>query len=141
VVTTNAVGVYSVTSLPVGHYTATFDSPGFDTLKFEKLALEVGETRVLNVVMQLGGIKTEITVRELAPDLDQTTAAIGSVIEASQTQDLPLNGRSWVRLLTLVPGAIDAASSTEDQVRFVGMSQEDNNFRFDGVDATGINHQ
>jgi uncharacterized protein (TIGR03435 family) len=109
VVTTNAVGVYSVTSLPVGAYTATFDSPGFDTLRFERLALEVGETRVLNSVLQLGGVKTQISVREPAPDLDQTTAAIGSVIEGSQTQDLPLNGRSWVRLLTLVPGAIDAS--------------------------------
>ncbi len=110
-------------------------------MSFARLALDVGETRVLNVVLQLKGIQTRVTVREPAPDLDQTTAAIGSVVEASQTQDLPLNGRSWVRLLTLVPGAIDAGSGTEDQVRFVGMSQEDNNVRFDGVDATGINHQ
>jgi hypothetical protein len=141
VVLTNAAGVYTVTSLPVGDYTAIITSPGFETLKFERLAMEVGQTRILNAILQVGSVQTEVFVREHAPDLDQTSAAIGSVIKGSQTQDLPLNGRSWVRLLTLVPGAIDAASGTEDQVRFAGLSQEDNNFHFDGVDATGINHQ
>jgi hypothetical protein len=52
VVTTNAAGVYGIASLPVGYYIATFDSPGFDTLRFERLALEVGQTRVMNVVLQ-----------------------------------------------------------------------------------------
>ncbi len=91
--------------------------------------------------MSLQNANTTISVTETPPDLDEYSARIGAVISGSQTQDLPLNGRSWVRLLTLVPGAIDDASGTEDQVRFAGLSQEDNNFLFDGVDATGINHQ
>jgi len=43
--------------------------------------------------------------------------------------------------MTLIPGAISSGTGTQDSIRFAGLSQEDNNFRLDGVDATGINHQ
>ena len=140
-IVTNGVGLYTVTSLPVGDYTATITAAGFQTVTFQKFSLEVGQTRTLNVSMPLQSVASGVSVTETASDLDQSSAQIGSVIKGSQTQDLPLNGRSWVRLLTLVPGAIDGASGTEDQVRFAGLSQEDNNFHIDGVDANGINHQ
>jgi hypothetical protein len=52
-----------------------------------------------------------------------------------------VNGRYWASLEALVPGAISAGTGTQDTIRFSGLSQEDNNFRFDGVDATGLNHQ
>lgn len=137
----NAAGAYTISGLPVGRYVETVTTDGFDTVKFEPFTFEVGQTRTLNVALQPKRITTQISVEEAAPPIDLSSAQIGSVVKGSQTQDLPLNGRSWVRLLTLVPGAIDAGSGTEDQVRFAGLSQEDNNFRFDGVDATGINHQ
>jgi hypothetical protein len=138
---TNAAGAYTISSLAVGDYTVTIAAPGFSTLRFERVTLEVGETRILNAALTLSSVDSQVSVVDTVADLDQSSAQIGSVIKGSQTQDLPLNGRSWVRLLTLVPGAIDGASGTEDQVRFAGLSQEDNNFHFDGVDATGINHQ
>jgi hypothetical protein len=138
---TNGAGLYTITSLPVGEYTASILAPGFETVKYAKFSLDVGQTRTLNAVMPLQSVASEVSVTETTTALDQSSAQIGSVIQGSQTQDLPLNGRSWVRLLTLVPGAIDGASGTEDQVRFAGLSQEDNNFHIDGVDANGINHQ
>jgi hypothetical protein len=42
---------------------------------------------------------------------------------------------------SLLPGAISSGTGTQDTIRFSGLSQEDNNFRLDGVDATGLNHQ
>src|SRR5260370_11978406 len=43
--------------------------------------------------------------------------------------------------MALTPGAVSSGPGTEDAIRFSGLSQEDNNFRFDGVDATGLNHE
>jgi len=43
--------------------------------------------------------------------------------------------------MILIPRRVDSGSGTQDQIRFAGLSQEDNNFRSNGVDATGINHQ
>jgi len=137
---TNSSGTFTVAALPVGDYAVTIASQGFETLKFERFSLQAGETRTLNALLRVQSVNTSISIADATPDLDQASAQIGSVITGSQTQDLPLNGRSWVRLLTLVPGGIDGASGTEDQVRFAGLSQEDNTVLFDGVDATGINH-
>ncbi len=138
---TSDSGTFTISPLPIGRYEASVEAPGFEPLKIQAFSLEVGQTRTLNAALQLGSVSTEVSVVEASPALNMSSAEIGSVVKGSQVQDLPLNGRSWVRLLTLVPGAIDNGSGTEDQVRFAGLSQEDNNFHFDGVDATGINHQ
>jgi hypothetical protein len=91
--------------------------------------------------LAVGTVGASVQVTEAAADLNQTSAEIGGVIQGAQVQELPMNGRSFVRLMSLVPGAIDDAGSTQDQIRFAGLSQEDNNFQMDGVDAGGINHQ
>jgi hypothetical protein len=43
--------------------------------------------------------------------------------------------------MALVPGAMDAGGGTQKSIRFAGRGGDDNNFRFDGVDATGISNQ
>jgi hypothetical protein len=141
VVDTNSAGVYTFSALPLGQYTASIAAAGFDTENVELFTLEVGETRTLNVMLRVNPVHDEVTVVAAAPDLNLTSAVVGGVINANQTEDLPVNGRYWVVLESLIPGALSSGSGTEDTIRFNGLSQEDNNFRLDGVDATGINHQ
>jgi hypothetical protein len=141
VATTNGVGAYSFSSLPVGQYTASVAAVGFQTLEFAPFNLEVGETRTVNATLAIGAVGASVQVTEASADLNQSSAEIGGVIQGAQVQELPMNGRSFVRLMSLVPGAIDDGGSTQDQIRFAGLSQEDNNFQMDGVDAGGINHQ
>jgi Carboxypeptidase regulatory-like domain/TonB dependent receptor len=138
---TNAAGAYSFTSLPVGQYIASIAAPGFQTLQFEAFTLQVGETRTLNAELRINTVGESVQVIAPATNLNQASAEIGDVIQGAQVQQLPTNGRSFVRLMSLVPGAIDDGGSTQDQIRFAGLSQEDNNFHMDGADATGINHQ
>jgi hypothetical protein len=138
--TTNAAGAYTVGFLPVGEYTGSITAEGFETLRIEPFVLEVGRTQTLNETMAVGHVKSEVTVQAATPGLDQSSAEIGSVIERGQIQDIPLNGRNWASLMSLTAGAIDSANGVESGVRFAGLSQEDNNYHFDGVDATGINH-
>jgi hypothetical protein len=75
------------------------------------------------------------------PLLDQTTNSLGAVIEREQAQELPLNGRNWANLTTLVPAAVDTGGSNQRSVRFAGRGRDDNNFTYDGVDATNIINQ
>jgi hypothetical protein len=138
---TNSAGAYTLSALPVGQYTASITAVGFAPLSVQRFALEVGETRTLNAVLSVGALTSTVAVVAAAADLNQTSAEIGGVIQGSQTQELPLNGRYWASLMALVPGAMDSGSGGQSTIRFAGLSQEDNNFRFDGVDATGINHQ
>ncbi|MBO0861403.1 MAG: TonB-dependent receptor [Chloracidobacterium sp.] len=138
---TNATGAYTVSSLPIGSYTMSIVANGFKPLRIDTFALNVGQTRTINPIMEVGAVTSEVSVVAASSDLDQATAEIGGVIQGSQTQALPVNGRYWASLMALIPGAISSGTGTQDNIRFAGLSQEDNNFRFDGVDATGINHQ
>jgi hypothetical protein len=138
---TNSAGVYTFTGLPVGQYAASIDAAGFDVVQIQSLTLEVGETRTLNATLQLRSVSSNVTVVDAAPDLNLASSEVGGVITGKQTDALPVNGRYWASLMALVPGAISSGTGTQDAIRFSGMSQEDNNFRFDGVDATGLNHQ
>jgi hypothetical protein len=138
--TTNAAGAYTLDFLPIGEYTGTITAKGFETLTIDPFVLEVGQTRTINERMSIGAVASQVTVQATAPGLDQASGEIGGVIQRGQIQDIPLNGRNWASLLSLTPGAIDSANGVESGVRFAGLSQEDNNFLFDGVDATGINH-
>lgn len=136
----NSAGVYVINSLPVGEYTATITANGFQKVEFKPFRLQVGENRVLNIQLTVASVNTvvEVTAED---DLNRASASVGGVIGGTQISELPMDGRAFERLESQVPGAIDDGGSTEDQIRFVGESQEDNNFQMDGIDAGGINHQ
>jgi hypothetical protein len=138
--TTNAAGAYTFDFLPVGEYEGSVTAKGFGTVRIDAFTLDVGQIRTLNEKLTVGDIVSQVTVQATSSALDQSSAEIGGVIQRSQIQDIPLNGRNWASLMSLTPGAIDSATGVESGVRFAGLSQEDNNFLFDGVDATGINH-
>jgi hypothetical protein len=101
----------------------------------------VGETRTLNADLRVGAVSSDVEVVAQTTSLNQTSAEVSAVIERSQLQDLPVNGRYWASMESLLPGAISSGTGTQDTIRFAGLSQEDNTFRLDGVDATGLNHQ
>jgi hypothetical protein len=127
----SAAGAYTLSFLPVGQYTMSVAAQGFDAVRIEPFPLNAGQTRTLNIMMKIGALSSEVTVVAATPDLDQTSAEIGGVIQGIQTQALPVNGRYWATLMALIPGAIDSGSGTQDQIRFAGLSQEDNNLRID----------
>jgi hypothetical protein len=138
---TNGAGVYTFSALPVGQYEISIAAIGFQNLRIQNFTLDVGETRTLNASLGVAAVSTDVTVVGANPDLNLTSAEVGGVIQGSQLQDLPVNGRYWADLESLAPGAISSGTGTQDTIRFSGLSQEDNNFRLDGVDATGLNHQ
>src|SRR5581483_7704969 len=137
---TNSGGVYTFSSLPLGQYTLSVSADGFELEKVEAFTLEVGETRTLNVPLRVSSVHSDVSVVAATPDLDTSSAVVGGTITGSQTEALPVNGRYWASLETLIPGAVSSGTGTQDTIRFSGLSQEDNNFRLDGVDATGLNH-
>jgi hypothetical protein len=105
------------------------------------VTLAVGETRNIDVRMDVATVESQANVDATTSPLDTNSAAVASVIQSAQVQDIPLNGRNWATLMVLAPGAIDTGDSDQKSVRFVGRSIDENSFRFDGVDATGIVNQ
>ena len=138
---TNKSGVYTVSSLPTGEYNVSFNAAGFGAHEIKDLRLDVGETRSLSIALDVANVASSVDVTPADGGLSKSSAEIGGVVHGSQATEIPLNGRNYVGLVSLVPGAIDSGTGTQDQVRFGGLSDEDNNWHLDGVDNSGINHQ
>jgi hypothetical protein len=138
---TSSQGTYALDGLPVGRYTVTFGKPGFAEVRVEQVDQGVGQTRTLDAPLRVKASAESATVREPLVRLDTASAVVGASIEQAQLRDLPLNGRNWSSLTALAPGAIDNGPSDQRTIRFAGHGLDDNDFLFDGVDASGILNQ
>ncbi len=137
----SGAGVYSLNGLPVGHYRVTVKLNGFQTFTWNNVQLQVGQNLTLDARLQLASTSTSVDVKDTAPPLDEVSASVGGVVSGEQVRQLPINGRSWASLETQTPGAMDTGSDNQRSIRFAGHGLDDNNYRFDGVDATGIQNQ
>ena len=100
---TNAKGEYTITPLPVGPYRVRFELSGFKTAEVTA-TLTVGQVARVDMKMQLGGVSQTIEVVAAAPVIDKSTSEISTLVSAQQIENLPLNGRNFTQLATLVPG-------------------------------------
>lgn len=138
---TSPQGAYDIPELPIGTYTVTFTYKGFRSTRFEDVVEEVGKTRTLNVKLQLAEAAEQVTVSSATQPLDQTSDSLGTEIEQKQVNELGLNGRNWATLTALAAGAIDTGGSNQRSIRFAGRGRDDNNFTYDGIDATNVINQ
>ena len=134
-------GNYSVPELPVGIYTVAFEHQGFKKLEFVDVEQAVGRTRTLDATLEVAGGEERISVSSASALMDRNNSTVTGLIERTQADELPLNGRDWSALTAFVPGAIDTGGSNQRTVRFAGRGLDDSNFTYDGVDATNIVNQ
>src|SRR5205809_215558 len=80
-VNTSEAGNYSIPSLPVGAYELTAELAGFKQQVRRGITLAVGQDAVVNLTMEVGEIKDNVTVTEDAP-LVNTTLSSTSVLSA-----------------------------------------------------------
>ena len=145
-VTTDASGNYDVSLLPVGTYTVKVDSPGFKSTAVADLAVEAGDRARADVKLQTGNVGETVSVEAETPLLQADSATVSSTVTAKAVQDLPLNGRNFVQLVQLVPGAnegpgngLTSGGRPDDRRQTSGFSvngQDNtlNDFTIDGID-------
>lgn len=137
----DASGNYSIPQLPVGIYTVTFEHQGFNTLEFVDVEQVIGRTRTLNAALQVAGGEERVNVSAASALMDRNNSAVTGLIEKTQAEELPLNGRNWSSLAAFVPGVVDIGGSNQRSLRFAGRGTDDDNFSYDGIDATNIVNQ
>jgi hypothetical protein len=134
-------GSYDIPELPIGTYRVICSASGFQKLIVDDLEQTVGHTRTLDITLQVGSVTQQVNVSGRDLQLDETTDTLGARTEPDQVRDLPLNGRNWSTLTALAPGAVDTGGSNQRSIRFAGRGLDDNNFTYDGIDATNIVNQ
>src|SRR5215216_1336027 len=89
----------------VGAHRLTASLSGFQTVTRTGLQLLLNQT--LTVPIQLGPatLTETVTVTGEAPLVDTKESTVGANIDPRQVQDLPINGRNWMDLTLLAPGA------------------------------------
>jgi hypothetical protein len=142
VIVTDSRGQFVVSSLPIGRFTVMFTHDGFKDLRVADLDLHSGDVRTVNAKLEVGAVTQVVGVEgDLGGgQLDKSNATFGGTIQSVQISKIPLNGRNITNLELLAPGAIDSGSGAQQTIRFVGNGTDDNNFRLDGVDASGVFH-
>src|SRR5215472_16363879 len=117
-VATNDSGFYTATALDPGTYTVTVKIAGFKTTSKAGIVLHVADELVVPMVLEVGAPSQTIEVTATATLVETRSGEVSNTIGSQQMTELPLNGRSFVQLTLLVPGA--AASDTENP-RFTGL--------------------
>jgi hypothetical protein len=138
---TTSQGTYELPGLPPGVYSVQFLKAGFAVFTAQSVVQVVGQTRTLDVRLELAHGQEQTTVTEPLVQLDKVDATMGAAIELAQVDDLPINGRNWATLTALAPGAINNGTGDQRTIRFAGHGLDDNNLTLDGIDATAIYNQ
>src|SRR6266550_2097753 len=102
---TDIQGLYRFSLLIPGTYEITIDSPGLKQYHNPELALNVAQAGRLDVRLEIGSNTEIVEVRTPQLLLNAETAAQGTVIGEEKIKSLPLNGRQFLQLALLVPGA------------------------------------
>src|SRR4029453_13413440 len=142
---TNEEGFFEFRALPFGTYRIEAEQPGFKKEGIREVALEVAQTAVVNIALQVGPVNESIGVHADPVLLETSDASLSQVIDDKRLVGLPLNGRNFMQLVSLSAGVINAgrASATQRQANYgPGFSvggQRDNTsvVLIDGMEISG----
>ncbi len=124
----DAAGVYTFPTLPVGGYTISVEQAGFNRATLSGITLQVYQKAVVDIVLQVGGTKQSVTVQASTPLVDPSTASLGTVVDKQAIQDLPLNLRQVAALALTVPGTIDSSGRSLTSATGNGSGFNDNSY-------------
>ena len=119
----------------VGTYRITAQLAGFQTVTRANVQLLLGQQAAVTLELAPASLQETVTVTGEAPLLDTTESTVGANIDPRQMEDLPINGRNWMDLALLTPGARRNESGGYVQNR-QGYSQTN----VDGQQVTTIYH-
>jgi outer membrane receptor protein involved in Fe transport len=137
----NASGNYTVSSLVPGHYRVSVSREGFETVIQKNIVLQVGETARIDFTLPVGTVRQQVEVQASGAVIQTESAEIGAVVPESGVVNLPLNGRNYLQLATLVPGTNSAGLGKSDEgmpwsnLNINGMRQSATAYVIDGADV------
>ena len=131
---TNANGGFRL-AVRVGGYRVTAQLAGFQTVTRTNVQLLLGQQAPLTLELAPASLAETVTVTGEAPLINTTAATVGANIDPRQMEELPINGRNWMDLALLTPGARRNESGGFVQPR-QGYSQTN----VDGQQVTTIYH-
>lgn len=150
-VQSNDSGLYAIPALPPGIYTLKVEKAGFRAVERRNIEVLVGSANRIDVTLEVGEMTNTVEITGGAPVLQSENASIGTVIENRSIVELPLNGRNYLQLTSLIPGATtNGPSSSQGKQRMGGQRNSFalnvsgqrihfNHYSLDGIENTDLN--
>ncbi|MBM3761848.1 MAG: carboxypeptidase regulatory-like domain-containing protein [Acidobacteria bacterium] len=151
VMKSNDGGIYAAPALTPGTYTIKVERQGFQSQSRAGVEIQVGQSPVLDFALAVGNVAEVIEVTGGAPVLETESTSVGTVIENKRIVELPLNGRNYLQLASLIPGATtNGPASSQGQQRMggarntfalniAGQRVHFNHYSLDGMENTDPN--
>jgi len=143
----NASGNYIFPAIMVGDYTLTAQSQGFGVVTHTGLHLDANQDLTSDVQMKVGSETQTVEVSAASSLVELRESQLSTTVETKQISDLPLNGRSAVTLVQLVPGVTTFAPSATigdtagNKFSLNGLRTNENSYYFDGAFYTSFMSQ
>jgi len=104
-VTTDEDGFYTVTNLAVGTYTIEAERKGYKKALVSGQSVTADARLTVDLKLEVGEVSETVEIVGAAGETVNTTSGeVSRVIDQQQVQNLALNGRNYIQLLSLVPG-------------------------------------
>jgi Carboxypeptidase regulatory-like domain len=148
-ITTDDNGRYVAESLPIGVYDITAEMTGFKRFTHKGIKLNVADRLSIDIVMEVGQVSELVTIISETPVVQTETGALNYLISGNQVTELAVNGRNFVQLAQLVPGASSVSRSDQigvgvtgnKGVTFNGLGQGYSGWLVDGAQNTDVGNQ
>ena len=149
-VVSDASGDYTISLLPIGAYRLTAEKAGFGKEVVSGVTLEVGQTPRIDIALTVGARVESVEVAGTTELMQTDTSDIGMVVDNSQMEDIPLNGRKLLDLNLLDAGAARLSNFRNDPagprsqdlggagMSFNGTSVDGNVYLVDGLQDEGM---
>ncbi len=102
---TDASGIYSLPSLPLGPYRMEVKKEGFSTYVQTGIVLQVDTAPTVDPVLKVGALSESVQVEAAAAMVETHSTGVGQVVNSQDVVELPLNGREITQLITLAGGS------------------------------------
>jgi hypothetical protein len=139
---TTSAGTCNSGSLVPGNYALRVEAEGFRTVE-EGVVVRVGVISAVNLTLQVGASNTVVRVAEEAVAVNTEQPSVQGVLNKEQIENLPVNGRNFLFLAQLEPGAqiqdgadFDPTKMGFSSVSFGGRFGTTARIEVDGVDVS-----
>jgi hypothetical protein len=133
---TDGDGNYTMTNLPPGSYSVAVSAAGFAETKYTHAVLAIDQQMALNFKLNVGTVSASVEVTEAPPVLQTQSAEVGTTISGDAIVDLPLLGRNFYGLTTLVPGVTTYGQTNALNLSVSGQREFSNSVQLDGIEST-----
>ena len=100
----NATGNFAQVGLNSGHYDVRVSASGFASYLEKDIYLEPMATYTVHASLKPSATATTVTVLGSQAQVQTTTPEISSTVSGEEARELPLNGRNFEQLGSLMPG-------------------------------------